>query len=94
MEKPLNPDIINAAFELFGAIFTWRNALQLYRDRRILGVYWPTWVFFSAWGLWNLYYYPALDQWFSFWAGVVLVIGNLAWVAMAISIQYGKADGN
>lgn len=81
------PDLINGGFELIGAIFTWRNAWQLRNDREIKGVYWPTTLFFAAWGVWNLFYYPALQQWASFVGGVALVAGNLAWVAMAIRLQ-------
>lgn len=80
-------DHINACFELLGALFTWRNAAQLYRDKEIRGVYWPTWVFFAAWGVWNLAYYPSLGQWWSFWAGALLVGGNLAWVALAVAVR-------
>lgn len=89
------PDIINGSFELLGAILTWRNAVELYRVREIRGVYWPTSAFFSAWGLWNLAYYPLLGQWFSFVGGVLLVSGNLAWVTMAVRLQFaGAGRGN
>lgn len=81
------PDLINGSFELIGAFFTWRNAWQLRKDREIKGVYWPTTLFFAAWGLWNLVYYPALQQWASFIGGVALVAGNLAWVVMAVRLQ-------
>lgn len=90
--SPINtPDLINGLFELVGAGFTWRNAWQLRTDREIRGVYWPTSLFFAAWGLWNLVYYPALGQWISFTAGVVLVSGNVAWVVMAIRINKPRA---
>ena len=81
------PDLINGGFELIGAFFTWRNAWQLRKDREIKGVYWPTTLFFAAWGLWNLVYYPTLQQWASFIGGVALVAGNLAWVVMAVRLQ-------
>ena len=81
------PDLINGGFELIGAFFTWRNAWQLRKDREIKGVYWPTTLFFAAWGLWNLVYYPAMQQWASFIGGVALVAGNLAWVVMAVRLQ-------
>jgi len=84
----MNPDWINGSIELIGAYFTWMNAWKLYKDREIKGVYWPTMVFFTIWGVWNLYYYPALDQWFSFMAGIVLVLGNAIWVALAIRMKY------
>jgi hypothetical protein len=79
-------DHVNAVFEALGAYFTWKNAVSLYRDQEIKGVYWPAWLFFAAWGLWNLYYYPSLGQMWSFVAGIVLVAGNLAWVGMALKL--------
>lgn len=84
------PDHINAVFELVGAAVTWVNFNKLRRDRSISGVDWRTWIFFSAWGLWNLYYYPSLGQSWSFYAGIVLVTGNLAWLLLAIVIWYQK----
>lgn len=87
----MNQDIINGLFELFGAYFTWVNAWKLYQDRDIKGVYWPATGFFAAWGLWNLYYYPSLGQWASFFGGCVLVLGNIAWVSMAIRLKITRA---
>jgi len=78
----MNPDLINGLFELVGGYFTWMNAWTLHQEKEIKGVYWPTTVFFTAWGLWNLYYYPALGQSFSFYAGIVLVLGNVVWVGL------------
>lgn len=83
----MTPDIGNALFEAGGAWFTWRNAWQLWKDKQIRGAYWPAWFFFAAWGLWNLYYYPALAQWYSFTAGVALVTGNLIWCALALKYR-------
>lgn len=80
-------DLVNGAFELFGAYLTWMNVFKLYKDKEIRGVYWMIWIFYSCWGMWNLYYYPSLDQWASFWAGVVMVFGNIAWVILAIKYK-------
>lgn len=85
------PDLINGSFELVGAYFTWRNFQELRQARQLRGVYWPTTAFFSAWGIWNLVYYPALGQWASFVGGVLLVAGNVAWVVLAISLQADKS---
>ena len=84
MGRSLTPDIGNAIFEAGGAYFTWMNAWQLYKDKEIKGVYLPAWFFFTAWGLWNLYYYPSLGQLLSFAGGVVIVTANLLWVSMAL----------
>ena len=80
-------DIINGAFECFGAYAAWRNAYQLHRDREISGVYWPVYAFYFCWGVWNLLYYPSLGQWVSTVAGAVLALGNLAWVVMAVRLR-------
>lgn len=87
------PDLVNGLFELVGACFTWRNFLQLKRDRHLAGVYWPTTAFFSAWGVWNLIYYPTLGQWASFAGGVALVSGNVAWVWLAVKLRMDDLRG-
>ena len=79
-------DAINALFELGAAAVTWMNVYRLYRDKVVKGVYWQVWGFYSAWGLWNLYFYPSLGQTLSFYAGIVLVSGNIAWFVMAKKI--------
>jgi hypothetical protein len=58
-------DLINAAFELSAALFVGLNALDIYRKQTVAGHTIPTTMFFWAWGLWNLAYYPHLDQWLS-----------------------------
>lgn len=83
-------DIGNGCFETTGAWFTWRNAWQLYKDKKVTGVYWPTTLFFTCWGVWNLLYYPILNQWFSFMGGVFLVLGNVAWVTLYL--RYHKPN--
>lgn len=75
-------DLINAAFEFGGSIFTWMNAYHLYKDRQVKGVFSPAFIFFAIWGLWNLFYYPHLDQMLSFYAGIILVVGNVLWCIM------------
>lgn len=84
----MNGDVVNACFELGGAILCWRNAWQLYKDREVKGVYWPVTGFFACFGLWNLYYYPSLGQWLSFYAGVILCAGNCAWVAGVFYLRW------
>ena len=83
----INPDIINGLFELVGSYFTWMNAWVLWRASVIAGVYWQTTLFFTLWGVWNLIYYPMLDQWFSFYAGVLLVLGNVVWVGLVLKYK-------
>lgn len=83
----MTPDTGNALFEALGAVFIWKSVFALWRDKQIRGVYWPAWIFYTLWGLWNIYYYPALGQWLSFSAGLVLVCGNMTWVALAVRLK-------
>lgn len=76
-------DLINGAFESVGAIMCWANTFKLYKDKQVKGVLIGVQVFFSLWGLWNLYYYPSLNQWASFTGGAMLVLGNAAWCVLA-----------
>ena len=71
------PDITNGMFELGGALINWMNVKQIFKDKEVRGVHWSPFVFFTVWGMWNLYYYPYLGQWFSLGAGVLLMIVNL-----------------
>lgn len=84
----MNFDFINGCFEAFGAFCIWGNFRRLWIDRQVKGVDWKNVVFFWSWGLWNCFYYPHLDQTFSFYAGVVLALGNTAWVISYIYMRY------
>lgn len=84
------PDLINGAFELAGGILCFANVKRLYRDKVVQGIYWPVQAFFFTWGVWNLFYYPSLHQWFSFLGGLLLVIGNGSWVLLAIRYRNHK----
>lgn len=87
----MNVDAVNAAFETLGAVLTWSNFVKLRRDREVRGVYWPVTAFFALWGAWNVIYYPALGQWLSAAAGVLLCAGNFAWVAMVLWLKWRTA---
>jgi hypothetical protein len=76
-------DIINGSFELVGGVASWINVYKLYQDKAVRGVYWPAMFFFAAWGFWNMYYYPTLDQTFSFIGGAFMSLANAAWVILA-----------
>jgi len=78
----MNNDIMNALFEFVGGLFLWMNVITLYKDKVIKGVYYPTVIFFFLWGIWNLWYYPSLDQWWSFAGGLWLAMANLVWILL------------
>lgn len=76
-------DIINAAFELGTGFFCWMNVLQIMKDKDVKGISWTAMLFFTSVGFWNLYYYPALNQWVSFFGGLTVLTANIAWVSLA-----------
>lgn len=77
-------DVVNAAFECMGAIALTRNVAALMRDKKVRGVSLAPTVFFTAWGFWNLYFYPSLGQWCSFFAGLLPAALNVCWLTLAI----------
>lgn len=77
-------DFINGTFELLGGVLLIQNCRRLLHDRVVKGVDYRVMAFFALWGVWNLYYYPSLNQWLSFTGGLVIVCANIVWVALAI----------
>lgn len=77
------PDMINGFYELVGGLVIFYNCLILYRHKEVRGIsVWVT-IFFTTWGWWNLYYYPYLNQWLSFYGGILIVVANTLWLSMA-----------
>lgn len=76
----MSPDLINGAIEFGGGlVILLLNIRRAYREKKVAGVHpWAT-SFFAFWGLWNCWYYPAIDQWWSFAGGVFLVTMNFIW---------------
>ena len=83
LPAPEMADKINGVFEAIAAALLWSDVRMLYLHKQIRGIWWPARSFFMFWGFWNILYYPSLDQWWSFWAGVALVSANLAWCILA-----------
>lgn len=77
-------DLINGTFEIIGGLFILLSVFDLYKKKQVSGIDWRTTAFFFSWGLWNLYFYPSLDQTLSFIGGVFMSICNLAWVILLI----------
>lgn len=67
-----------------GGIFVLASVIKLRRTGLAHGVSWLTVGFFSVWGLWNLYYYPHLEQWASLVGGVMVTLANITWVIMLV----------
>ena len=78
------PDLINGAFEMGGAFANVLSIKSLWKDKKIMGVHWAPTVFFFTWGLWNVAYYPMLNQWFSFIGALAILATNLIWIVSLI----------
>lgn len=78
------PDLVNGCYEFLGGIAVWLNVLAIWKDRGYAGVRIPVMAFFTSWSLWNLYYYPLLNQWASFCGGLSIGLANLAFVGSMV----------
>lgn len=83
-------DLVNAAFELGGAVFMWANVAKLWRDRQVAGVYWPVTAFYAVWGAWNIYFYSAMAAPLSAWASWGVMLANAVWVVLAFKYRKRK----
>lgn len=84
MENLFTNDFFNGIFQIFGTLFICRDIQLLLKHKTIKGKGVGSNLFFAVWGFWNLYYYPSLDQWFSFFGGLCIVIANMVWFSIAI----------
>lgn len=77
-------DRVNGIYEMLGGMFVMMHVLRLLKDKKVKGVSLVATVFFTSWGFWNLYYYPSLDQWWSFIGGLGIVTANTFWITLMI----------
>lgn len=78
------PDFINGTFEMTGGVMLLANVKAIFRDKKVRGMAVSPLAFFAAWGYWNTYYYPHLDQWASFVGGLIIVAVNTLYLALVI----------
>ena len=83
----MTPDFFNGCFEAAGSGFIWLHVRQVLKDKAVAGVSTVATIFFASWGVWNLYYYPHLGQWWSFTGGLAIVSANALWVALLIKYR-------
>jgi len=82
-------DLINGAFETLAGLFVLNHCRVLVKDKAVAGVSILSVAFFTAWGVWNLWYYPALGQTASFIGGLVVVAANLVYVGLLVRYSRG-----
>lgn len=83
------PDLINAAFQLSGGLFVALSIADIYRKKAVAGHTLTTTGFFLSGGFWNLYYFPALGQWWSTVGAYGMCAANV--VLTGFIIKYRKA---
>lgn len=79
------PDFINGLFEILAGVFVLRHAWATHKAKNSDGISVDAIWFFTAFGLWNIFYYSSLDQMVSFCAGLFVIFANLVW-----AIQFYK----
>ena len=76
------PDLTNGLFECLGALAILGHVVRVLNDKNVAGVSIWAGLFFTMWGVWNMWYYPHLDQWWSFYGTLAIVTGNVTWISL------------
>ena len=76
------PDVVNGGCETIGGLLILNHCRAVLRDKAVAGVSLVSVVLFTGWGFWNLFYYPSLNQWWSFTGGLIVVSANLLWACL------------
>jgi len=85
-------DLINSAFEALASIAILNHCLTVLRHKEAKGVSALSTAFFTIWGLWNVIYYPALGQMFSFYAGCAVCLVNSWYVYLIWKFRKPSQD--
>lgn len=88
----MSMDLVNAAFELGGTFMMLPTLIHAWRLREVRGVHLSTPLFFWIWGVWNIAYYPALGQSWSFAAGCLLTFTNTLWIGTVWALTTKTKD--
>jgi hypothetical protein len=80
----LNPDLTQAAFEAGSACFQVMNVRAIRKHKTVKGVHWTPTAFFTAWGIYNLWFYAVIGLPLAWWAGLGITLVNMVWLGHAI----------
>jgi len=84
-------DLINGIFEVCGGVFVIPSIIKISKEKRVNGINWITTLFFTCWGIWNLFFYPFHGLTISFYGGVFLVLANGIWLVLLIYYQHKQS---
>lgn len=93
MFQAIDKDAINGGFELSAGFFVLNHCRVLYLHKETRGVSMLSVIFFTVWGLWNPWYYSALNQPLSFYGGLFVVAANALYVGMMFSYRRRVLSG-
>ncbi len=88
----LDPDVTQACWEGGSAILQLLNVRAIRKSRSIAGIHWLPTAFFAGWGIYNLWFYAALNLPYAWWAGMAITLVNLIWLGHLW--YYARARGN
>lgn len=75
-------DTINGFLELLGSLAVLFHIRRILKDKRTAGMSAVPIVFFTIWGVWNLYYYSYLNQQLSCIAAGTVTLANLIYLTL------------
>ncbi len=73
---------------MLSGVFILNNCYTVCKHGAVAGVSIISVAFFTLWGVWNLYYYPSLNQWCSFYGGILLVVANFIWITLLYHFRH------
>jgi len=86
-------DFINAVFECSGGIFVALNAWDIWKKKAVAGQTLTALAFFTAWGLWNLVFYPAVGQWWSTLGAWGIMLMNAVQIGLVLKFRGRPISG-
>lgn len=90
----LSKDAINGSFELAAGFFVLNHCRVLHAHKQVRGVSLTSVAFFVIWGVWNMYYYPSLNQPISFYGGVFVVAANAFYLGQMWRYRHNDAQAD
>lgn len=82
-------DFGNAIFECSGGAFVALNAYDIWKKKAVAGQTLTALSFFTAWGIWNLFYYPSQAQWWSTVGAWGIMLVNF--IQIGLVLRYRKS---
>ena len=85
-------DVVNACLNIGGAIAISTSIYRVLRDKMVRGVHWGMLIFFISWSCWNLLLYTHVGLWYSFLAGILMVLTEAAYLILLIFYSRPQKD--